>query len=229
MQNPLGSGLTFAMQVDVFKLVIQRPRSPLFEKGLASILCRHQVDMAVKLFALDGLFDDISIIVGDSTQHDVPLILDLFSQYSLMMSEAASKRSPWEVPWLCALFQFKKKDKEIRIDIRRRTFLFNRVQASKTTGNAGGSLLLGEFVENMKRMLEDRLRTRTLKKERIFAKHSVFNPYIWFVSDENGQTCSRQDNGNWINHKVRVHLQRIMILDTYSANANPSAWMKYQR
>jgi hypothetical protein len=84
------------IQVDVFKLVIQRPnlKSPRFEKGLVNILRRHRVDKAVKLFALDCLFDDISNIVGNSPQHDAPSILDLFHQYSLMMREAACERSP---------------------------------------------------------------------------------------------------------------------------------------
>jgi hypothetical protein len=227
------------IQVDVFKLVIQRPKSPHFEKGLARILRRQQVDKAVKLFALDCLFDDISIIVDDSPQHDAPSTLDLFRQYSLMMREAASERNPWEVPWFRALFQFKKKDGDrVRIDIRRGTFLFEHFQASKTLGDAaGGSLLLGEFVRNMKRGLVDRLRTRTLKEERVFAELSLFNPYIrrWFVSDEKGQRNPpgpRQDNGNWFNHRVRVHLQRIMILDTLygiGPKGNPTVWMKYQR
>lgn len=223
------------IQVDVFKLVIQRPRSPHFEKGLAGILRHHQVDKAVKLFALDCLFDDISIIVGNSPQHDAPSTLDLFHQYTLIMTEAASERSPWEVPWLCALFQFKKKDGDgVHIDIRRGTFLFNHLQASKALGD-GGSLLLGEFVRNMKRVLVDRLRTRTLKEDRVFAKLSSFNPYIRFVPHENGQRSRsgpRQDNGNWFNHRVGVHLHRIMILDTLygiGPKGSPSAWMKYQR
>jgi hypothetical protein len=219
--------------VGVFKLVIQRPRPPHFEKSLASILRRHKVDKAVKLFALDCLFDDISIIVDNSPQHDAPSTLDLFHQYSLMMREAASERSPWEIPWFRALFQFKKDGGGVRIDIRRGTFLFNHLHASKTLGDAGGSLLLGEFVRNMKRVLVDRLRTRTLKEDHIFAKLSLFNPYIRFVSDENGQRSSpRQDNGNWFNHRVQVHLQRIMILDTLygiGPEGSPSARMKYQR
>jgi hypothetical protein len=224
------------MQVDVFKLIIQRPKSPHFEKGLASILCRHQVDKAVKLFALDCLFDDISTIVGKNPQHDAPSTLDLFRQYSLMMREAASERRPWEVSWYCVLFQFKKKDGDgVRIDIRRGTFLFDHLQASKTLGNAGGFPLLGEFVRNMKLVLVDRLRTRTLKVVRYFSKLSLFNPYIRYVSDKNGQRSTpdpQKDNGNWFNHRVRVHLQRIMILDNlYSIDpkGTPSAWMKYQR
>ena len=224
------------IQVDVFKLVIQRPRSPRFEEGLASILHRHQVDKEVKLFALDCLFDNISIIVGDSPQHDAPSILGLFHHYSLIMREAASERSPWAVPWLRTLFQFKKKDGEgMRIDIRRGTFLFDDLRASKTLGDAGGSLLLGEFVRNMKRVLVDRLRTRTLKEERVFAKLSVFNPYIRHVSNENSQRRRpgpRQDNGNWFNHRVRVYLLRIMIIDiVYSIGpkGSPSAQIKYQR
>lgn len=220
------------MQVDVFKLVLQGPGSPHFEKSLVSILRRHQVDKAVKLFALDRLFDDISFIVGDSPQQDALSILDLFHQYSIMMREAASERSPWEVPWLCALFQFKKD--EVRIDVRRGTFLFDHLKANKTLGNAGGSLLLGEFVRNMKRVLIERLWTRTLKEYRGSAKLSVFNPYLQFVSDKNGQrSCPgpRQDHGNWFNHRVRVHLQRIIILDTYgiSTKGSPFARMEYQR
>jgi len=221
------------IQVDVFKLVLQGPRSPHFEKSLVSILRRRQDDKAVKLFALDRLFDDISIVVGDSPQHDALSILDLFHQYSLMMREAASERSPWEVQWLRALFQFKK-DGE-RMDIRRGTFVFDHLQANKTLGDAGGSLLLSEFVRNMKRVLIERLWTRTLKEDDLgFAKLSVFNPYLQFVSDKNGQrSCPgpRQERGNWFNHRVRVYLQRIMILDTYgiSAKGGPFARMEYQR
>jgi len=219
------------IQLDVFKLVIQRPKSPHFEKGLANILRRDQGDKAVRLFALDCLFDDISIIVGNSPQHEAPSTLDLFHRYSLMVREVASERSPWEVPWFCALFQFKKKDGDgVRIDIRRGTFLFNHLQASKTLSDAGGSMLLGEFVRNMKRVLVDRLRTRTMKVDRVFAELSLFNPYIRFVP--RSLPGPRQDDGNWFNHRVQVHLQRIMILDTLCSigpGGSPSARMKHQR
>lgn len=228
--------LTFIKQVDIFKPVIQVPRSPHFEKSLATILCRHQVDKAMKLFALDCLFDDISIIVGgNSPQHDTPSIMDLFHQYSLMMREAASERSPLEVLWYCALFQFKKKDRDgVRIDIRRGTLLFDHLQARKTSAVAGGSLLLREFVRNMKCVLVDRLHARTLKADRNFAKLPLFNPYIRFASEEKGHRRPpgpRQDYGNQFNQRVQVHLRWIMILDTlYGINSgSPCAWMKHQR
>jgi hypothetical protein len=122
----------------------------------------------------------------------------------------------------------------MRIDIRRGTFLFDHPRESKTLGDAG-SLLLGEFVINMKRGLANRLHTRTMEEDRVISELSLFNPYFRFVSDENGQRSlpgPRQDNVIWFNHRVRVHLQRIMILDTLygiGPKSSPSAWMKYQR
>ncbi len=222
------------IQVDVFKLVIQRPRSPHFEKGLVNILRRSKVDKAVKLFALDCLFDDISIIVSNSLQHEALSTLDLFRQYSLMMREAASEGSPRDSPWLHALFQFTTTD-GMHTDIQRGIFLFDHLQANKTLGDAGRSLLLGEFVRYMKRVLVDRLFTRTMKEESIFAELSFFNPYIWSDPNENGQRsrpAPRQDNGNQFRDRVQVHLQRIVILDTLygiSPKDRPSAWTKVQR
>jgi hypothetical protein len=58
----------------------------------------------------------------------------------------------------------------VRGVIRRETLLFDHLQASKTLGDAGRSLLLGEFVRNMKRVLVD---ARTLKADRVFAKLSI--------------------------------------------------------
>jgi hypothetical protein len=213
------------MQVNVFKLVIQPPSSPAFEKSLVDILLSQNLNKAVKLFALDRLFDDISVIVRNTPQSKAMSILDLFRQYSLIMIEAASEKTPWEVPWFRALFQFKKDG--VRIDLQPATFLFDSIHTNQAAGGSGKSpLLLGGFVKNMRRLLLDRLSTRTTEEERIFAGLSRFNPYIHFVPITNNlgnQPGSQRSDEIWFNDRIRVHLQRIMILDNlYGTNSASS-------
>jgi hypothetical protein len=212
------------MQVNVFKLVIQPPSSPAFEKSLVDILQSQNLNKAVKPFALDRLFDDISVIVRNTPQSKAMSILDLFRQYSLMMIEAASEKIPWEVPWFRALFQFKKDG--VRIDLQPATFLFDSLHTNQAAGGSEKSLLLGDFVKNMRRLLLDRLSTRTTEEERIFAGLSRFNPYIHFVPITNSlgnQPGSRRSDEIWFNDRIRVHLHRIMILDNlYGTNSASS-------
>lgn len=213
------------IQVDVFKLVIQPPSSPAFEKSLVDILLRQNLNKAVKLFALDHLFDDISVIVRNSPQSKAMSILDLFRQYSLMMIEAASEKNPWEVPWFRALFQFKKDG--VWINLQPATFLFDSLHTNRAAGGPGKPpLLLGDFVKNMRRLLLDRLSTRTTEEDSIFAGLSRFNPYIRFVPKTNSlgnQPGSQRSEESWFNHRIRVHLQRIMILDNlYRTNSASS-------
>ena len=42
----------------------------------------------------------------------------------------------------------------------------------------------------MKRVLANRLQTRSLKAGRVFSGLPLFNPYIWFVSNEKGHVTS---------------------------------------
>lgn len=214
------------MQVNVFKLVIQPPSSPAFEKSLVDILLRQNLNKAVKLFALDHLFDDVSVIVRNTPQSKAMSILDLFRQYSLLMIEAASEKIPWEVPWFRALFQFKKDG--VRINLQPATFLFDSLHTNQAASGSGKSplLLLGDFVRNMRGVLLDRLSTRTTEEDSIFASLSRFNPYIRFVPKTNSlgnQQGSQRSDEIWFNHRIRVHLQRIMILDNlYGTNSASS-------
>jgi hypothetical protein len=210
------------MQVNVFKLVIQPPSSPAFEKSLVDILLRQNLNKAVKLFALDHLFDDISVIVRNTPQSKAMSILDLFRQYSLLMIETASEKIPLEVPWFRALFQFKKDG--VRINLQPATFLFDNLHTNQAASGSGKSpLLLGDFVKDLRRLLLDRLSTRTTEEDSIFASLSRFNPYIRFVPETNSlgnQQGSQRSDEIWFNHRIRVHLQRIMILDNlYSTNS----------
>jgi hypothetical protein len=210
------------MQVDVFKLVLHLPSSPKFEKSLLDILRHDNFDKAVKLFALDRLFDDISIIVGNSPQSNALLILDLFQQYSLLMTEVATDNSPWEAPWLRVLFQFKKDG--VHIANQPGTFLFDGFQTSGATHDSGGRILLGNFVRYKRRLILDRLSTRTAEEEHVFASLSLFNPYTRFFPDERNvgdHPGSRQKNKSWFNDRIRVHMKRILILDNlHRVNSN---------
>ena len=200
--------------MEVFKLVLQRPKSPTFEKRLVQILHRHNnLNNAIKLFSLDCLFDDIRTIARNSRQSEAVSILDLFRQYSLLMREAALERTPWEVPWLRALFQFKKDG--LRINIRPGTFLSRGFEKSSTSSV---SPLPSEFLSHMRRLLLDRLYTRMMKQDCVFASLTVFDSYIRFVpNDSENNQGDHLDSGplaeKWFNLRIRVHLQRIIIFD----------------
>jgi hypothetical protein len=183
----------------------------------------------MKLFSLDCLYDDIHTIARNSRESGAASILDLFRQYSLLMREVALERTPWEVPWLRTLFQFKKDGP--RINIRPRTFLFRGFKKSPTSSV---SPLPSEFLSNMRRLLLDRLYTRTMTQDSIFASLTVFDPYIRFVpNDSENNQGDHLDSGplaeRWFNLRIRVHLQRIINVDDVCNVKSPPDLAKHQR
>ncbi|KAI0247856.1 hypothetical protein BJV78DRAFT_1285222 [Lactifluus subvellereus] len=188
----------------IFKLILQEMRSTNTLKILSNRVLRCDgLDKAVKLLAFDYFFDNMS------------LALDV---------DAALDKAPWKSSWLSTLFQFKEDGKSIWI--QGGTFLHEAFvkggpsQSTERREPAAVSQPRKEFVNNLSRLLSERLYSRIKDKDRILSRLSVFDPCIQLVLRG---TCHEEDPAShqldeaWFNRRVRFHLQQIMILDNLLA------------
>jgi hypothetical protein len=202
--------------MDIFKLILKKPRSPTIEKDLVEILYRPGLDSALKLLTLDYLFDNGLSIVNETFETGAIPAVKLFWWYSALVREVALHKDPWKAPWICTLFQIKEDGALIRITPA--TFLDEAFGTTiKFQSDVSGACLSHrEFGNNLKRLLSERLRTRVL------VDHISPNPYIHLASHESCHEVfanSRQLCNNRFNQRVQFQLLRIIILDNlYSVN-----------
>jgi hypothetical protein len=178
---------------------------------LVEILHRPGLDNDLKLFGLDYLFDNVlSIVNGTFEPRAVPAV-KLFQWYSALIREVASQEAPWKSPWVCTLFQIKEGGARIRITPA--TFLD---EVSGTTKNfqsedvSSPFLSRKEFGNNLKRLLSERLRNRTM------ADRISPCPYVHFASHgsrHEGFANTHQHFNSQFNQQIRFHLLCIIILD----------------
>ena len=202
-------------------------RSANIQKILSNYVLRcSSLDKAVKLLALDYFFDDMSSALDVSSQSGLVLSLQLLCEYSVLVRDAALDKAPWESPWLSTLFQFEKDGESIRI--RPGTFLHESLitsepsQSLERVEHPAVSLSREEFVNNLSRLLSERLDSRIRDKDRVVLRLSLFDPCIQLIlygtcHGSHQSPISHQLDEDWFNRRARFHLQQIMVLDNFYA------------
>ena len=185
-----------------------------------------RLEKAIRLLALDFLFDDMSSALDVSSQAGIISSLELFYEYSLLIRDAALDKAPWESPWLSTLFQFEKDGEDIRI--RPETFLYEDYRTrgpspSQSVENLepqAVSLSREELSHSLSRLLSERLKSRISAKDRISSRLRLFDPCIQLVlygTCRGDHSASHELDEDWFNRRTRFHLQHIMILDNLHA------------
>lgn len=183
-------------------------------------------DKAIRLLALDYLFDEMSSAFDTSSQTGIVSSLELFYQYSLLIRDAAMDKTPWDSPWLTTLFQLEKDGEGIRI--RPGTFIYQDHRTRVPSPNQSVedpehplvSLSRDEFTQNLSRLFSERLYSRIRGKIRITSRLRLFDPCIHcaiYGSCHGGHSGPHQLDEAWFNRRARYHLQHIMILDNLYA------------
>ena len=203
------------------------------QKILSNHILRHESlrsDKAIKLLALDILFDDMSTALDVSSQTGIVSSLEHFCEYSFLIKDAALDKNPWESPWLNKLFQFEKDGEDIRI--RPDTFLYKDYERRQSSGQSvqhiGSrepspvSLSREEFMHSFRRLLSERLTSRIWAKDNISepSRIRLFDPCIQCIlygTCRGEHTASHELDEGWFNRRARFHLQHIMILDNLHA------------
>jgi hypothetical protein len=194
-------------------------------KTLAGYILRcDPLDKASKLLALDLYFDDVSSALDVSSQAGIVSSLHLFHEYSLLMRDSALERAPLDSPWLCTLFQIERDGEDVRM--KPGTFVYEGSARSDSPRpedqleHSAVSLSYDNFSENINRLLWERLNTRISEKDLITSRLSIFNPCIhvtlhWTCGSNH--SVSHHLDESWFHHRVRFHLQQVMILDNLHA------------
>jgi len=184
------------------------------------------LDKAVRLLALDYLFDDMSSALDVSSQTGIISSLELFYEYSLLIKDAAVDKTPWDSPWLRTLFQFEVEGEGILINPG--TFLYEDYRTRGSSPTQPGehlepsvvSLPREEFTHNLSRLLSQRLHSRIEKKDDILSRLQLFDPCVQLIlhgSCRGGHLAAHQLDEAWFNRRARFHLQHIIILDNLYA------------
>jgi hypothetical protein len=200
------------------------------QKILSNHILRHEslrLDKAIKLLALDFLFDDMSTALDVSSQTGIVSSLEHFYEYSLLIKDAALDKTPWDSPWLSKLFQFEKDGEDIRI--RPDTFLHKIYETSQSSSPtmehlsrepSAVSLSREEFIQSLRRLLSERLASRIREKDRVTSRIRLFDPCIQLIlygSCRGEHPASHELDKGWFNRRARFHLQHIVILDNLHA------------
>jgi hypothetical protein len=212
----------------VFRLILQDMKSTNTQKILSNHILRHEslrLDKAIKLLALDFLFDDMSTALDVSSQTGIVSSLEHLYEYSLLIKDAAMDKTPWDSPWLSKLFQFEKDGEDIRI--RPDTFLYKdyetrsqSVEHMESREPSAVSLSREEFTQSLRQLLSERLASRIRAKDRISSRIRLFDPCIQLIlygACRGEHSASHELDQGWFNRRARFHLQHIMILDSLHA------------
>lgn len=185
-----------------------------------------RLEKAIRLLALDFLFDDMSSALDMSSQAGIVSSLELFYEYSLLIRDAALDKTPWDSPWLSTLFQFEKDGEGIRI--RPDTFLYEDYRTRGPSPSQSVERLeppavsssREELTHNLSRLLSERLKSRIADKDLISSHLRLFDPCIQHVlhgTCRGDHSASHELDEGWFNRRVRFYLQHIMILDNLHA------------
>ena len=188
-------------------------------------------EKAIRLLALDFLFDDVSSALDVSSQIGIVSSLELFYEYSVLMRDAALEKAPWDSSWLNTLFQFEKDGEGIRIRPESVLYEDYRTRAPSNWSKElqeprAVTMSREDFTHNLNLFLSERLKSRIGAMDRILAngpmslRLQLFDPCIELVlhrkCDDNHHAAHQLDE-SWFNRRARFHLQRIMILDNLYA------------
>jgi hypothetical protein len=223
------------VQLFIFKLILHDMKSTTTQKILSNHVLRSESlrsNKAIRLLALDFLFDDMSSSLDVSSQTGIISCLELFNEYSLLIRDAALDKAPWDSPWLSTVFQFAKEGE--CICIRPDTFLYeghrtrgpSQTRSKELLEPPAVSLSREDFTHDLSLLLSERLKSRIEDMDLIVANDCMlsrlrlFDPCIELILHG---TCRRKHSAThqldegWFNRRARFHLQRIMILDNLHA------------
>ncbi len=201
------------------------------QRILSNHILRHEslrLDKAIKLLALDFLFDDVSTALDVSSQTGIVSSLEHFYEYSLLIKDAALDKTPWDSPWLSKLFQFEKDGEDIRIrpdtllykDYETRQSSSQSVEHLESREPSTVSLSREEFIQSLRRLLSERLTSRIRAKDGVTSHIRLFDPCIQLIlygTCRGDHAASHELDEGWFNRRARFHLQHIMILDNLHA------------
>lgn len=187
---------------------------------------------AVRLLALEFLFDDMPSALDVSSQTGILSSLELFYEYSLLMRDAALDKAPWDSAWLSKLFQFEKDGEGICI--RPDSLFYEDYRTGRPSTSqlreppelSGVSLSREDFTYNFSLFLSERLKSRIEDMDRIVARDHMssrlrlFDPCIHLVlhgTCHGSHSAAHELDEGWFNRRARFHLQHIMIFDNLHA------------
>jgi hypothetical protein len=213
------------VQLFIFKLILHDMKSKTTQKILSNHVLRSESlrpNKAIRLMALDFLFDDMSSALDVSSQTGIISSLELFYEYSLLVRDAALDKTPWDSPWLSTLFQFEKDGEGIRI--RPETFLYedyitrepSPTQSVEHPEPPVTSFSREELTHNLSRLLSERLRSRIAAKDSKSSHLRLFDPCVQLIlrgTCRGDHSASHELDEGWFNRRARFYLQHIMILD----------------
>jgi hypothetical protein len=177
---------------------------------------------AIRLLALDYLFDDMSSGLDVSSQAGTISSLELFYEYSCLIKDAALNKAPWDSPWLTTLFQFEKIGEGIQIRPETALYEHHRTRepfpgrSTDIQELSALSLSREEFTRNLGVLLSERLRSRIAAKAPIMRNLRLFDPCIPLIlhgTCRGDHSASHQLDDEWFNRRARFHLLHIMILE----------------
>jgi hypothetical protein len=217
------------MQISIFRLILQDSKSTNNRKILSNRVLRSNClkpNTAIRLLALDFLFDDMSSALDVSSQTGILSSLELFHEYSLLVRDAALDKTPWDSPWLSKLFQFNKDGEGVRI--RPGTFIYEDFTTREPSPTQPvehlepKSVLLSreELAHNLSRLLSERLKSRIAAMDSISSRIRLFNPCTQLIisgSCRVDHPRSHELDEGWFNRRALFHLRHIMILDNLYA------------
>jgi hypothetical protein len=191
-------------------------------------------DKAIRLMALDFLFDDMSSALDVSSQTGIVSSLELFYEYSLLIRDAALDKTPWESPWLSTVFQLEKDGEGIRI--RTDTFLYEDYRTRRPFPKRSKehleppavSLSREDLTHNLTLLLSERLKFRIedvdlmVAEDNMSSRLCLFDPCIELVlhgacPSRGRHSAAHQLDEGWFNRRARFHLLYILILDNLYA------------
>ena len=230
------------MQLFIFKLILHDMKSKTSQRILSNHVLRSEnlkSNKAIRLLALDYLFDDMSSALDLSSQEGTISSLELFYEYSRLIRDAALDKAPWNSPWLTTLFQFERYGEGIHI--MPETALYEDHRERETSGQSTDlqepsavSLSREEFTRNFCMYLSERLKSRRETKARLLSRLRLFDPCIQLAlhgTCRSDHSASHQLDEEWFNRRARFHLLQIMILENLHAfdpfvNFRSRIWMQ---
>ena len=217
------------MQLFIFKLILHDMKSKTTQRILSNHVLRSESlkpNKAIRLLALDYLFDDMSSALDMSSQEATISSLELFYEYSRLIRDAALDKAPWSSPWLTTLFQFEKNGEDIHIMPETALYEDHREretspgQSTDLQETSPVSLSREEFTRNLCMFLSERLTSRRETKARLLSRLHLFDPCIQVAlrrTCRSDHSASHQLDKEWFNRRARFHLLQIMILENLHA------------
>lgn len=217
----------------MFRAIMSEDSTQLQELGLKFHLENNK---SAALLCLDRIFFTPPQIQGATIQETVTS-LEMFFAYASLLRQIICLPDPCAPCLVQKLLAFES-SKEDEFSIPPGTFLYDQstLQHAYSTEGEEGTLLISrrELSRVIKRALSERLRSRVMLENEICLRAKAFSPCLHALLG----TCPRpecpRDHADpsvskldWYNHRVRIHLQQMQILQTINLGSDRARQQRY--